>query len=62
MLSHSYLQWLATLPCNRRQPRNWVGVHTADDYQIESFSEWQRRLLERDARNGALARILRWLN
>jgi hypothetical protein len=57
-----YLRWLASLPCNTRQPRSWVGVHTADVYEIESFEAWQRRLLEGDASRGALARLLRWLS
>jgi hypothetical protein len=60
-MNRSYIEWLKTLPCNRPQPKNWVGIAYEYEYEIMPFEEWQQRALQTDARHGVFARLLQWL-
>ena len=64
-MDRRYLQWLASLPCNRtagRSGRSWVGVYSTVDDSFEPYEAWQARIIERDAQRGVLARWKRWMN
>ena len=60
-MNRDYINWLESLPCNRKRSRSWVGVYQQDDYN-QTFEQWQERITQRDAPRGVIARWMNWLN
>lgn len=60
-MNSEYVEWLKSLPVNRKQPRSWVGVYSVEE-EFEPFHEWQQRINTRDTPRGVIARWTAWLN
>ena len=38
-MNREYIEWLKSLPVNRKQPRSWVGVYSVEE-GFETFEQW----------------------
>jgi len=60
-VDRDYVEWLQSLPINRKQSRSWVGVYSVEEVS-ETFEQWQARINAQDAPQGVIARWMAWLN
>lgn len=60
-MNREYIEWLKSLPVNRKQPRSWVGVYSVEE-GFETFEQWQARINANDAPRGVIARWWAWFN
>ena len=60
-MDRDYVEWLQSLPVNRKQSRSWVGVYSVEE-TAETFEQWQARINAQDAPRGVIARWWGWLN
>ena len=65
MLSRGYIHWLERLPCNRaarhsrRVGGEWLGPWLPESERCESWEPFEAAITERDAPDGAMARLKR---
>ena len=63
-MNRDYINWLETLPCNRkRQPINtWMGgwAPLPEEIDLPAYEAWQDREIQRNP-CGLMARLRRWV-
>ena len=61
-MNRDYIDWLETLPCNRKPPKvnQWMGGWAPLDTVINpAYEAWQDREIQRNS-NGFVARLWPW--
>ena len=66
-MDRAYIEWLESLPCNQHRQRRKVNEWMADwaplptEIDLPRYKEWQQELIQRDAPDGVLGRLRRWV-
>ncbi len=66
-MNRDYIDWLTSLPCNRRirdrQVNVWMAGYASLPTEIDlpRYEEWQQELIQRDAPDGVMPRLWHWV-
>ena len=64
-MNRDYINWLETLPCNRKPQKVnvWMGgwAPLPEEIDLSSYLGWQDREIQRNPR-ALMARLRRWVN
>ena len=64
-MNRDYLNWLETLPCNRKPPKinTWMGgwAPLPEHVDLPRYEEIQQEWNQRDCRDGVMSRLWRWV-
>ena len=64
-MNRDYIDWLETLPCNRKTQKVnvWMGgwAPLPEEIDLSSYSDWQDRENQRNPK-GLMARLQRWVS
>lgn len=67
-MDRAYIEWLESLPCNqhrqRRKVNEWMGgwAPLPTEIDLPTYEEWQQELIQRDAPDGVMGRLRRWVS
>ena len=65
-MNRDYINWLESLPCNRKRIKvnEWMSGYAPlpEEIDLPHFEEVQQEWIRRDAPEGVMARIRRFIN
>ena len=64
-MNRDYIDWLETLPCNRKPQKVnvWMGewAPLPEEIDLPRYEEIQQEWNQRDCRDGVMSRLWRWV-
>ena len=64
-MNRDYIDWLETLPCNRKPQKvnAWMGewAPLPEEIDLSAYEDWQDREMQRNPK-GLMSRLRRWVS